>query len=182
MTIFEKIVKHSFEKNYVKIKCDVGKKSYKICHGYILNYSSEFILLIENDNFIFDGYAVFLISSIVKIRNNEFDQHIDYIMAAENKKREIQISYPINLESWQTILKSINDAALYCSIENENENNFFFKIGEIKKINQKSLSILNFDPEGFLDKEPTKIKYKEISKITFDDNYTSIMSKYLQQR
>lgn len=182
MTIFEKIQKHQSEKNYVKIKRDVGNKSYELSHGYILDFSFEFVLLKENDDFVFNGYKIFKISSIVKIRHNNCDQFFDSIMEREGQKKFINIPYQIDLESWETIFESIRELKLSSSVENENHNNFFFKIGNIVKVKKRSLKILNFNPAGYLDKEPTEIKYNKISALGFDDNYTNIMSKHLRMR
>lgn len=182
MTIFEKIEKHQAERNYVKIKRDVGNKSYKLSHGYILDHSFDFILIIENDDFVFNGFQIFPIASIAKIRNNDYDQFFDGIMEQEGQKKLITIPHQIDLENWKTIFTSIKQTNLNCAIENENDDLFFFRIGEITKVKERSLKILNFDPAGYLDEEPTKIKYKEISAVSFDDNYTNTMSKYLRVR
>eukprot|EP01012_Entosiphon_sulcatum_P013814 TRINITY_DN19003_c0_g1_i1.p1 TRINITY_DN19003_c0_g1~~TRINITY_DN19003_c0_g1_i1.p1 ORF type:complete len:184 (-),score=27.94 TRINITY_DN19003_c0_g1_i1:686-1237(-) len=180
MTIFEKIQKHLAERNYVKIKRDVGNKSLVLSHGYILDHSFDFVLIIENDDFVFNGYKIFPISSIVKIRNNDYDQFFDGIMEQEGQKELIKISHHIDLENWKSIFNSIKQANLNCAVENENDDLFFFKIGEIIKVKERSLKILNFDPAGYIDNEPTKIKYKEISSVSFDDNYINTMSKYVR--
>lgn len=180
MTIFEKIEKLQEEKNYVKIKRDVGNKYYALSHGYILGHSFDFVFLKENDDFLFNGFAIFPISSIIKIRHNNYDQFFDAIMEQEGQKKLIEMPYQIDLESWETIFNSIKNTKLNCVVENENNKRFFFKIGEIVKVKKRSLKILNFDPAGYLDDELTKIKYKEISAIGFDDNYTNTMSKYLR--
>lgn len=182
MTIFEKIVKHSAENNYVKIKRDVGKKSFELSHGYILAYSFDFVLIIENNDFLLNGYAILPITAIVKIRHNYYDQFFDSIMEAEGQKNLIQIPYQIDLENWETIFNSIESNDLTCSIQNENEQEFFFKIGQIAKIKGKSVQIRNFDPAGYLDDEPTKIMYKSISQASFGDNYITTISKYTRER
>ena len=182
MTIFEKIAQHRTEKNFVKITRDVGNKIYQISYGYILNYSFDFILLIESDECRLNGYRVYPTASIVKIRNNKFDKFSDMILIEEGHKEFAKIPYQIDLESWKNIFNSIKNINLNCAVENENNKRFFFRIGEIVKVKEKYLQILNFDPAGYLDFEPTKIKYKEISSVSFDDNYTNTMSKYLRIR
>ena len=182
MTIFEKIEKHCTEKNYVKIKRDVGNKSYVLSHGYILDYSFDFVILKVNDDFLYNGFTVFPISSIAKIRHNSYDQFFDFIMEHEGQKDKIKITHKINLETWETIFNSIKEANLSCSVENENYDKFFFKIGELVNVKKRSLKILNFDPAGYIDDQPTKIKYKEISAVGFDNNYTNTISKYLRAK
>ncbi|SFA55973.1 hypothetical protein SAMN04488511_11589 [Pedobacter suwonensis] len=103
-------------------------------------------------------------------------------MKQEGKKKLIEMPYQIDLESWETIFNSIKDTNLNCTVENENDKRFFFKIGEIVKVKKRNLKILNFDPAGYLDDKPTKVKYKEISAVGFDDHYTNTMTKYLRKK
>ena len=103
-------------------------------------------------------------------------------MDNEQLKHEIRISYPINLESWAEIFESIKKAGLTCYVENENYKEYFFAISKIEKIKRKNLYVRNFDPSGLIDSEPTKINYKNISIIGFDDNYTNTMSRYATER
>ncbi|WP_412465823.1 hypothetical protein [Pedobacter sp. KLB.chiD] len=86
------------------------------------------------------------------------------------------------MESWETIFNSVKELKLNCSVENESYDNFFFKIGTIVKVKKRGLKILNFDPAGYLDEEPTKIKYIKVSALGFDDNYTNTMGKYLRTK
>jgi hypothetical protein len=182
MTIFEKIERYCTEKNYVKIKRDVGNKSYILSHGYIIDYSFNFVFLKMNDDFLFNGFAIFPISSIAKIRHNNYDQFFDFIMEREGQKELVKIPFQINLETWETIFNSLKEIDISCTVENENDDNFFFSIGEIVNVKKRSFKILNFDPAGYIDDQPTKIKYKEISAIGFNDNYTNTMSKYLRAK
>ena len=67
-------------------------------------------------------------------------------------------------------------------VECENQKNSSFTIGEVSRVTNKSVSILYFDAEGFRDEEPTKIKFKNITKIMFVDRYIDVFSKYTRKR
>ena len=54
-----------------------------------------------------------------------------------------------------------------------------FCIGILKQIKRKSILIRYFNAQGVLDKENTKHKFKNITKLSFDDRYANVFSKYL---
>lgn len=182
MTIFEKIELYKTQKNYCKITRQVDQKSKCLSHGYIVDYSYNFVLLLETHDFKFEGFCIFPISSIVKIRFNEYDQYFDYIMEAEQKKKLIKIDYPIDLTDWKSIFKSIKKTELVCIIEKEGKKNPFFLIGPIEEVKNKKVLIHNFDPLGYLDKEFTKVRFKDISQAKFNDPYGNTFGKYLRKR
>lgn len=180
MTIFEKIELYKNQKNYCKITRQVDQKSKRLSNGYIVDYSYDFVLIIETHDFKFEGFSIFPISSIVKIRFNEYDQYFDYIMEAEEQKSLIKIDYSIDLSDWRSIFKSIKKTELICIVEKEGKKNPFFLIGPIEEVKNKKALIRNFDPLGYLDKEPTKIPFKDISIVKFNDPYGNTFGKYLR--
>ncbi|WP_316805039.1 hypothetical protein [Pedobacter nototheniae] len=182
MTIFEKIELYKTQKNYCKITRQVDQKSKRLSHGYIVDYSYNFVLIIETHDFKFEGYSVFPISSIVKIRFNEYDQYFDYIMEAERQKELIKIDYSIDLSDWKSIFKTVKKTKLICTIEQEGRKKPLFLIGPIEEVKNKKTLIHNFDPLGFLDKEATEIRFKDISIIKFDDPYGNTFAKYLRNK
>ena len=182
MTIFEKLAFHKKEKAYCRIKRLIREKPYKLTNGYVLDYSDDFVLVKEVGDIALDGLSILPIRSIVKIRHNHYDKYMDYMLEAEGLKDQVKQTFKIDLSNWHTIFTSIQEIGLNCTVENESDKYFFFKIGPIVKVKKKSILLQNFDPEGYLDEEPTKIRFKEITTIGFDDNYTNVFSKYLRKR
>jgi len=77
------------------------------------------------------------------------------------------------------------------SLKNENKNIIIecetletgsFIIGSIEQITNESVFIRYFNAVGFFDEELTKIDFSSITKITFDDRYIDIFSKYTRMR
>jgi len=46
------------------------------------------------------------------------------------------------------------------------------------KVNKKSISIKYFDANGIYDKKNTKNHFKDITKLSLNDRYADIFSKY----
>ncbi len=55
-----------------------------------------------------------------------------------------------------------------------------FLIGPIKKINKDSVQIQYYSPTGLLDKNPTTVKYTDITLVKFDNRYINVFKKYLR--
>lgn len=182
MTIFEKLAFHQSVKALCRIKRRIAKDQSIFTYGYVLAYSDDFVLVKEVGDHRIDGCKILPISAIVKIRHNEFDKYNDYILESENLKDQVKNCYNLDLTNWQTIFTSIQKIGLNCTVENESDKYFFFKIGPVVKVKKKSILLQNFDPAGYIDEEPTKIRFKEITTVGFDDNYTNVFGKYLRKR
>lgn len=182
MTIFEKLAFHKKEKALCRIKRLIEDKPYKLTNGYVIDYSDDFVLVREVGDITLCGLCILPIRSIIKIRYNRYDKYMDYMLEAEGLKEQVKQTFKIDLNSWQTIFTSIQETGLNCKIENESDKHFFFKIGPIIKVKKKNVLINDFDPEGYLDEKPDKIRFKEITSVGFDDNYTNVFSKYLRKR
>ncbi len=176
--IVEQIKDHCDKKKYTLLTRKVGKTSTESSRGYILNISNEFILLQETDDFKVLGYNIFPLKQIVSLRHDDNDEFYDKIIKAEKESKKIGIKYAVNLSSWMTIFHSIKSRKLNVIIECENPDNYSFDIGPISEIKKTSVCIQYMNGRGIIDKEPTNINFKLITKIMFDDRYINTLSKY----
>jgi hypothetical protein len=148
-------------------------------NGYILDYSEDFVLFANTTDFQLDGYLILPIAYITKIECKKSDKRFDYIMQQEGEFDKIEYIYKIDLTSWTTIFNSLKTQNLMPIIEDEIKGGFL--IGEIKEIKPKSVMIHYFNGQGILDKEWTKKRFKEITKIQFDNHYINVFKKYLKK-
>lgn len=139
-------------------------------------------MLQETDNFKVFGFNIFPVFQITDIRYNKSDMYYDKIMLWENEKKEIALKTKVNLTNWKTIFKTFQKQKKNVIVECENPKIDSFTIGIIERVTDKSVFVLYFDSKGFIDENPTKIKYKDISKVTFDDRYIDVFSKYLRKK
>lgn len=178
-----KKIKEQFEnKRYSKIIRNIGGGSQVYTNGFILGYNANFILVQETDDFELSGYVILLVGDIKKIRFNKYDKYYQKIMLLEGKLENVGIDYKIDLSTLKTAFESIQMQQLNVIVECEHPDVESFTIGPIKKISKTKVSIQNFDPAGFLDKELTTIDFKKITRINFDDRYANVFGKYLRHR
>jgi len=150
--------------------------------GYIVDYSNNFVLLQETDDFEVDGYVVIPIQSISEIIYNTNDKYYDKIMNLEGIITAIEKKHLIDLTSWEAIFKSIKKLDFNVIVENEDPEDATFDIGPIIKITKSAVYVRYFNAKGILNKEATKINWRLITIVKFDNRYTNTFSKYLRER
>tara|TARA_Y100000588_G_scaffold380555_1_gene464627 strand:+ start:3076 stop:3636 length:561 start_codon:yes stop_codon:yes gene_type:complete len=182
MIIIEKIQHHLSNKKYCKIIRHFNQTDMAIAKGYIVDYSENFILLQNTDDFEIDGYSIIPIETIKDILLSNNDKYYHKIMTLEGLVDKILNKHKIDLTNWSSILRSIKKLGFNVIIENEDPDDESFDIGPITKITDSGAYIRYFDAKGFLDTQSTKIKWDLITIVKFDTRYINIFSKYLRER
>ena len=183
--IVAKIKEHSEQHLYARITrfSDKKNKDTEVVRGYIVDYSETFILLKIEEDFLFFGYEVIPVKYIKDIRYNENDQYVDYINKSEYPKEEFELdkNLKIDLSDWVTLFQSLKNAEKVIISECEKRKHNYFAIGSIHHADDEFVYINYLDAQGRLDKEPVDHKFKWITKVTFDDNYSKVFSKYTRE-
>lgn len=180
--MIDKIKFHRDKKKYFKVQRQVGKDVLEKSHGYVVDFSKNFILLNESDDFQLDGYSIFPIRTIAEIQSSNTDRHFDKIMHLEGVTDDVSNKHKIDLTNWTSIFNSIKLLGLNVIIENEDPGDESFDIGPITKVTKTAVYVRSFDSRGYLDKEPTKISFDLMTIVKFDGRYVNTMSKYLRER
>jgi hypothetical protein len=181
MNILDKIKYHYNNRKYCKVMRQVAKDTVENSNGFIVDYSDNFVLLQETDDFEVGGYVAFPIETISEILYSNNDKYFDKIMHLEGIVDRIENIHQIDLTSWATILKSIKKLGFNVIVENEDPKDESFDIGPITKITKSSVYIRYFNPKGILDEDATEINWDLITIIRFDTKYINIFSKYLRE-
>ncbi len=182
MNIEKRLKKHLDKKRFARVSRSISKNRLEISRGFILDYSDELILLQGTDDFQIQGFVVFEKAAIKEIRYNKNDKYYDKILDWEGIKKELGILTKVNISSWKKLFKSLKKKNKNVIIECEHPKIDQFIIGEILEVGKKKLSILYFNAAGVWDEKPTKVKYKDITKVMYDDPYVEVFSKYTRER
>jgi hypothetical protein len=130
---------------------------------------------------LLDGYAVIRLDDFDSIRHSRYERTQQKILRAEgNLSSGYGFDRPLPLTNWTTLLKALKSYDLHVTVENINKDYLDFWIGPIKRLSEKSVSILNYDPDGRLDGKPTAILLETISVVKFGDRYFTTFRKYLK--
>ena len=159
----------------------VAKETVEKNNGFIVDYSDNFVLLQETDDFEVDGYVAFPTEAISEILYSNNDKYFDKIMHLEGIVDKIENKHQIDLTSWATILNSIKKLGFNVIVKNEDPEDKTFDIGPITKLTKLSVYVRYFNAKGILDKEATKINWNLITIVKFDTNYINIFSRHLRE-
>jgi hypothetical protein len=179
--IIEKLEKHLAEKLYVRLTRKISEFE-GITSGFILDKSSDFILLQETDEFRILGYQIIPVKTIKHVRYNKNDKTYERILKEEGLKEEVKSKHKVDLTNWNTIANDIKATDLTIISECEHPKLNYFCIGQIKRVNKKSISIRNFNAQGILDEKNTNHNFEDITKLSFDDHYANVFSKYITEK
>jgi hypothetical protein len=147
-------------------------------HGYVLDFTDDFVLIHQTADLRLDGYAVLPLNTIKKIRCNEFEEMYEYIMQKEGYLTNIGINYTIDLSNWRTIFTSIIQHKEFAVIECEQPWNNTFLLGKLAKAKKKKVEILYLEASGIYEEFVTEQKYKDITITRFDEVYSNLFQKY----
>lgn len=153
----------------------------KIYYNLIpLTFSDKLLLVINEDDFIFDGYSIFRCKDLikVKIKNDKCDEIL------KNEGLTTNITIPnIDIDSWTTVFQSLREINRNIIIEKRtiDDEDAEFVIGRIEKVYKNFAYVWNFDADGIWDDSPRKIPYSEITNIIFGSRYVDIFSKYIDE-
>lgn len=179
--VFRKLENHYQKKRYSRLTRKRGGFK-EISTGFVLGISESFILLQETDDFRILGYQVFPIDTIKNIRYNNYDKTYERILDKEGLLDKVDLKHKIDLTDWLSLCKSIKRTGLTVISECEHPDIQSFCIGDLKKINKKSIEIRYFNAEGIYDDENTSNRFKNITKLSFDDRYANVFSKHAKKR
>ncbi len=150
--------------------------------GYILDYSTDFILLQMTNDFALNGYCIFPLDTVKDVRTNKNDKFYDRVMNLEKLKDQIGIPFNVDLTSWKTIFQTLKKTKLTVTTECEEPHLDYFCIGTLQKVGTNKVSALYFSADGIADEIPTTTEYDNITKISFGDRYSNILTKYVKSK
>jgi hypothetical protein len=177
----KQIEKHFRKKHYIKIYF-FDESSEDLTSGFIIKFSDTFLMLQECHNFTLDGIKVIPYNRISGFRHNKFEKASERIFSQEMLITFDQdIIKNTSLKNFEFLFKSIKDQNFHCIIEGIKKDKFTFTIGEILEVNEKSVTVKNYDATGKIDKKPSKILFKNIEFVTFNDKYSLTFRKYLTE-
>lgn len=151
----------------------------EMTHGFVLQASEDLVLFQQTSDFLIDGYAVIRLKDITSLKSGMCERFFEKMFRGEGLMAQVGDCPAIDLSDWKSLLKSLKKIGQNVIIECEGIDDGVFYIGKLVRVNQRSVEILYFDALGKWDKEPSTVRYDEITQVRFDEQYIKIFSKYL---
>jgi hypothetical protein len=178
-------IKNAFErKQYISIICQSVEGMEEEIHGVPVDLSTDFVVLQEISDFFMYGYIILPIDGILEVSRDAADAFIEHILIKEGLMAQVGRKHDISLGNWQEIFEGLKQTGLSVSIHIDvdgDEDDFGdFLIGPVTVVEEESVSIHPFDPEGVYSEVHEEIYYDVISRVAFDEPYANMYTKYLR--
>ena len=139
--------------------------------------SEELLFVHAFYNFKSDGYSILRIEDIYDILREKSEIFFERVINAEGVYAALNAPACINLTSWRGAIESLKSLYDYFIIECDKEDDFL--IGKVTELRDWDFSFWYFDATGKWDDELDVIDYDELTTISFDDDYTKTIIKYI---
>lgn len=178
-------IKNAFErKQYISIICQSVDGMEEEIHGVPVDLSTDFMVLQEISDFYMYGFIVLPLDGILEVSRDAADAFIEHILVKEGIMAQVGRKHDIGLGSWQEIFEGLKQTGLSVSVHIDvdgDEDDFGdFLIGPVTLVEEESVSIHPFDPEGVSADVQEEIYYDVISRVAFDEPYANMYTKYLR--
>jgi hypothetical protein len=152
-------------------------------YGFIIDFNEEFLVLKKFTNeSLFDGISVFRRDNITRMNwgGNDIESTFKLIY---KKDYESAIQH-VNLESIETIIKSIYEVFNHVTVYIQDIDSTICFIGEVEEIDDDTLILDSFGTRATLDRKHIMISIGDITRIdaggTYEKNLQILFNKKAQ--
>lgn len=174
----EEIIERKFLVEFNRKPFDKSKE-----FGFILAWNDLFTLiqLFDHDWFAIDGYCIFLNASVKSF--SVYDKEEYFLNEVVRLKGIEPEPIPeISIESWETILQTVNDNFNLIVVESELLYKNQCNIGKLEKLGKKSFSLIEINTDASWDNTPAKYKFKDLTKVCFNRAYENTLWEISESR
>jgi len=139
--------------------------------------SEELLLVHVFYDFHPDGYRIIRLEDIFNVIREGSEEFFERIIIAEGVHARLASPGPVDLTSWRSALASLGVRYAFCTIECDGGEEFL--IGKVVELGEWDLTFWYFDATGKWDDETDIVDYDDLSAVSFDDNYTNTIIKYI---
>ena len=139
--------------------------------------SDELLLMHVFYDFYPDGYRIVRIEDIYDVIRDASEEFFERIIGAEGVYVGLTPPVSIDLTSWRSALASLRGRYDYCIIEYDEGEDFL--IGKVMELGEWEFTFWYFDATGKWDEEMDVVDYDDLTAVSFDDNYTNTIVKYI---
>lgn len=148
-------------------------------YGFLLAFSSKFLLVHLLVEFHLDGYKVILRKDVKELQDRPEDRFFARILKSEGTLDQVASVDEIDLKDWPSLLRSLKNIGGDVILEGEHPDVDEFKIGKVLRVNRSMLSFRHYDAMGRWEKLKTAIPYDQITAVSWDNEYVNTFSKYV---
>lgn len=142
--------------------------------------SDELLMVHVFYDFYPDGYRIIRLQDVYDVVWEQSERFFEHIVREEGIHAKLKPPPTIDLTNWQSALESLRGRFDFCTVETGEGEDFL--IGRVVELDEWELTFRYFDATGRWDDEPDLLDYDELTAVSFDDNYTNTIIKYIEKQ
>lgn len=148
--------------------------------GFPLVVGADLLLLQRLDDFDLAGYALLRVADVTDVVTSEVERFTERVLRDEDQLRLIRPPRPeVPAGEWTEVFAALADTRRVVIVESEDFDDEEFYIGRIVGLTRDAVIFHHFDAVGVWDDEPTAIPFAEITRVRFDERYTTVFEPYI---
>ena len=152
-------------------------------NGFVLGLGRDLVLLQQFHDFYPEGFTALRVADIKRVRSGVHERFWERMFRGEGLMGLVGISHNMPLDDFRSLLAALRSLGQNVIVESEHRKTAEhddFSIGRVVALDDESVSLLNFDPLGVWEDDPSVIDLGDITKVQFDTPYINTISKYLE--
>ena len=174
---------HQKKQHFIKIYlADKNGSDMAYFEGVILDQNKIFVLMIDFQDFEYDGYVIFKKKDICEIKRTENEKMFQKILEEEKiLKRTLDTCKPIELGDMKKMLSELKKRKLPLILERKYNSENVFQLGSIASVTKSGVKINYINARGEYDLKLVSSKFKKATFIKVDSPYSNLFFKYGKQ-
>ena len=149
--------------------------------GFPLILSDSLMMLLKIVDFRNEGFLIIRMEDITDAYSKKSDAFFEKICIKEGLTEETLENPIIDLTDFICVFKQLFNYNKFITVQCEEEDNeLFYSIGKISKIEANGIHFKNFDKMGVWEDDERIIPINKISSVSFNDHYSNMYYKYMK--
>ena len=150
-------------------------------YGFPLDVGPELALLAVVPEWRLDGYAIVRLADITHVRCDDYERFTERVLEGEGDLARLAPPAPaVRVGSWAQAFEDLRQSGRFVKAHEEEYENEPMSIGPIVGVRDHAVLLHYVGATAQWDAEPSEILFDDVTRVEFDDHYTTVFSRYAE--
>lgn len=149
--------------------------------AYLLQASSELVLLQYVYDFNLDGLMLLRVADISEVSRTATDRFQDDLLRSEGLKARVPFHLMVDLSGWRAAISDLARAHRLLILECEHLADPKFVIGRVLNMGAEAVSMESFTGTARWNERPEVLSYEDITACQVGTNYCNVYERYFKR-
>lgn len=178
--IIEDLTNAAHSQRPVRVRRDHDWWADDLC-GFVVGVGEHWLVIQRLIDAVYiDGYDVVRIKDVTAVEDDREGGYIERGVAALGRP-EVDLRLPVGAETSE-VLRATADHAALVGVHLEREADYPLLFGHIVRLGEKKFDMQLINPRGIWTVDPTRWRYKDVTRVTSGDRYAAGLAEFGEQR